>query len=230
MKRFLPVLVCSLVVLSPLLFLGCEVASSADTQLNLNPRSVTLKYKESQPFTVSGGYDYRWTLQNETLGKLDKRTGDRVFYTSLTTNTTQLLTVESYINDASGNNSTNISDSNAAVGVTASAVISPFGVASSGVNTPIAALHILPPSANLSPTPTGRNMVFMVAEGVSCQWSLETAGIGSLSANQGVTVTYTANSWPTNATPLVQTITVTYIPSSGLPVPASVTVKQKLAP
>jgi hypothetical protein len=109
MKKACFLLALALCSLAPFLFTGCEAESSADTSLTLNPRSATLRPRQSQLFTVSGGYDYRWTLSDERLGALNRRNGNQVLYTATSTNSgTQLLTVESFIEGGSGgNNSTN---------------------------------------------------------------------------------------------------------------------------
>jgi len=95
----------------PLFFAGCEVESSADVRLALNPVAVTLRRSESAVFTVSGGYDYRWWLKDETAGSLNRRTGNQVVYTDLSASTNlfvQELYVESFIIGASGNTPTNV--------------------------------------------------------------------------------------------------------------------------
>ena len=127
MKREWLVCLCGMACLPLLLFTACEVASSSDTQLDLVPRNATVRNGESVVFTVSGGYDYRWWLKNETLGALNTRTGNQVIYTSLSTiasnSVSQELYVQSYIIGASGNNPTNIVGSNTAVGATSTAFI-----------------------------------------------------------------------------------------------------------
>jgi hypothetical protein len=115
MKRLWIVFACSLAAVSSLLFIGCEAESSADVQLTLEPRSITLHPGESAVFTVSGGYEYRWSLSTESLGTLNKRLGNQVIYTTSSSSTnaaTQILTVESFITGASGNSPTNIISSN----------------------------------------------------------------------------------------------------------------------
>ena len=125
MKRLGLIMFCGLATLAPLFFLGCEVASSAsrDTQLTLEPRNVRLSAYRSQSFAVSGGYDYEWSLKDETWGRLNKRTGNEVIYTSETTNSVvQQLTVTSFILGA-GSSSTNSAGSRENDPVTATAFI-----------------------------------------------------------------------------------------------------------
>ena len=109
--------ICCFAAAASLLFLGCEATSSADLQLLLNPRSASLHYGQQQKFTVSGGFDYRWSLSDETIGVLDTRSGNQVVYTDTSTNSVnQILTVQSFISGASGNNPTNIVSTNQVTG------------------------------------------------------------------------------------------------------------------
>ncbi|MFO7534461.1 MAG: hypothetical protein R6X19_02035 [Kiritimatiellia bacterium] len=113
MKKTPLLIVLGLAALAPLLFLGCETESSADLQLTLEPRSATLRKGQSAVFTVSGGYQYRWNLINETIGRLNTRTGNQVIYTVTSTNAaTQILTVESFIEGSSGSAPTNAVNTN----------------------------------------------------------------------------------------------------------------------
>lgn len=113
MKRIGLVIVCALAALAPLFFLGCEAESTADLQLDLIPRSATLSNGQSAVFTVYGGFDYRWSLSDDTIGNLNIRTGNQVIYTDTSTNSgTQYLTVQSYIIGASGSAPTNVVSTN----------------------------------------------------------------------------------------------------------------------
>lgn len=125
MKRLLLISAFSLAVMSSaLLFLGCEAESSADVELDLTPRRVTLKYLQSARFKVSGGFEYRWSLSDETLGELSNRSGDEVGYINLSTNVgTQTITVRSFIIGASGNNPTNIVNTNGIQSITSASAI-----------------------------------------------------------------------------------------------------------
>jgi hypothetical protein len=109
MKRIGLVISVAFAAVFSLLFIGCEAESTADLQLDLIPRSATLSHGESVVFTVYGGFDYRWSLSDDTIGKLNTRTGNQVIYTDTSTNSgTQFLTVQSYIIGASGSSPTNI--------------------------------------------------------------------------------------------------------------------------
>lgn len=76
-----------------LVWTGCDVAS-ANESLTISPSSATLSSGQSAEFTVSGGYEYTWSLVagttsstttvSSTTGSLSSRTGNRVVYTAPT--------------------------------------------------------------------------------------------------------------------------------------------------
>lgn len=83
MKLLATMLIGVIGLISGLLFLtGCEV-SSANDKIEINPDSARLNKNESVVLTANGGYQYQWSLDNNTYGYLNKRTGDTVIYTSL---------------------------------------------------------------------------------------------------------------------------------------------------
>lgn len=89
-----------------LIWIGCEVDPVA-SKVTIDPPSATISAGQSITFTASGGYDYRWSLSNHTLGTLSTTTGDTTTYTSLfdssSSNTAvQVLTVNSSIPGSAG--------------------------------------------------------------------------------------------------------------------------------
>lgn len=99
---------------------GCETGS-ADEALSVSPSSAVLSAGETREFTVSGGYDYTWSLANEGVGSLSTRKGNRTRYAapaSVTTNTYQTIKVVSTIEGTSGDSTNGTSYS-----VTGSAII-----------------------------------------------------------------------------------------------------------
>lgn len=85
---------------------GCET-ESATQELKVTPESARLKRGQSVELHVSGGYHYRWTLEQESWGVLSVRTGDTTVYTSLYTPETnevavQVITVSSTIPGSAG--------------------------------------------------------------------------------------------------------------------------------
>lgn len=226
MKQIRFFLACTLTALAPFLFTGCEAESSADTQLNLNPRSVTLGPRQSAVFTVSGGYDYRWSLTEPGLGTLNKRTGNQVVYTVTSTNSgTQTLVVNSFIEGASGNTPTNEIGSNAVVtadSATATAIITQPGAGGTIPITPTT-LTISPSSVIL--TPASPSVTFVITEGVSVRWAVQNGALGNPDNGAGSSFTYVATSFPTSA--VSQVVEASYTTSGGSTLTKSATVTQR---
>jgi hypothetical protein len=90
---------------------GCE-AQSANASISVEPSSAVLRMGESVEFTASGGYDYRWSLDDTTIGTLSNTTGPTTTYTSLVspaegTTLPQVLHCTSFIEGASGGTTNN---------------------------------------------------------------------------------------------------------------------------
>jgi hypothetical protein len=75
-------LACALALLPSLVYVACEI-SSATQEVVVSPSSAALKKGESIQFTASGGFEYRWHLENEKWGMLSTRRGSTTVYTSL---------------------------------------------------------------------------------------------------------------------------------------------------
>lgn len=62
---------------------GCET-NSTEQEIEIKPGSVTLSEGQSQVFTVSGGYEYAWSLDpDDGSAALNRRQGDTVTLTVL---------------------------------------------------------------------------------------------------------------------------------------------------
>jgi hypothetical protein len=224
MKQVRFVLACMLTALAPVLYIGCEASSSEDLQLDLTPVSISLRPGQSQLFKVSGGFDYRWNLRNESIGTLNSRTGDEVIYTATRTNAeAQILTVRSFIRGATGNSSTNgVSTNVVALAASASATINQSG-GTTTPTTPVTSFSITPSSAIL--TLASPSVTFIVPEGVSVNWAVQNGALGNPDNGSGNSFTYTAASFPTSA--VTQVIEATYTPAGGSTVTKSVSVTQR---
>ena len=83
---------------------GCETDSTTNT-LTIEPGSASLEKFESMTFTVSGGYDYTWSIEDDTSSgtawaQLSTRRGASTRYRSVhdpTSATVRVLTVISVI-------------------------------------------------------------------------------------------------------------------------------------
>lgn len=83
---------------------GCEV-DSADSSIHIDPSAARVGHVgHSVELTASGGYYYRWSLENTQLGDLDTLRGNRVVYTSLYQPADmaemQVVYVQSYFSDS----------------------------------------------------------------------------------------------------------------------------------
>lgn len=97
-----------------LVWVGCDT-DSATSDITISPSSVAMSAGKSQEFVASGGYSYKWELQNSGVGYLSSLTGDRVVYTAPSTassNSTQVIQVTAFIEGtSSGSGSTNVTSS-----------------------------------------------------------------------------------------------------------------------
>lgn len=88
---------------------GCE-SDSAARKIEIRPDAVSLRLGESVTLTAYNGYIYQWSLQNESLGRLNTRSGVMVTYTSLSDPTApqlQIVTVTSTFSDNSSGGGSN---------------------------------------------------------------------------------------------------------------------------
>jgi hypothetical protein len=86
--------VCVLILLN-----GCETTPASEKPV-ITPSTAVVKFGSSVEFNVSGGFEYTWSLQDETLGRLDTLNGSRVVYRSMyepgvSNSALQILTVSS---------------------------------------------------------------------------------------------------------------------------------------
>ncbi len=63
-------------------FCSCEIEPTSENPL-ITPDSATVNQKgDTVTFTAQEGYEYSWSLNNETLGRLSSRSGRTTTYTS----------------------------------------------------------------------------------------------------------------------------------------------------
>jgi len=64
---------------------GCEDTESTDTPVKITPSSTALRKGESVTLTASGGFEYKWAMEQDKLdwGFLSAYEGETVVYTSL---------------------------------------------------------------------------------------------------------------------------------------------------
>lgn len=103
MKR-LSILLFGITLLVPLIgMVGCETESSDQIAITISPSSVSLAQGQSQVFTAAGWQDYTWVLADSSAGTLSTKKGPTTIYTavaSLSSNTTQILTVSGNVSSS----------------------------------------------------------------------------------------------------------------------------------
>ena len=81
--RFPVAIIATLPLLSMSLFTaGCESSEGNSVEIKASRRDLSEKGQTSV-LTASGWNDYKWTLSDKTIGRLDKDTGSTVVYTAL---------------------------------------------------------------------------------------------------------------------------------------------------
>lgn len=61
---------------------GCE-ADPVSSTVFITPDSVTIRNGQAITFTATGGFDYQWSLSNESYGALSTRRGPTTTYVSM---------------------------------------------------------------------------------------------------------------------------------------------------
>ena len=193
MKKTLLPLFASAGILATII--GCETEALSQHSLEITPNSANLSINESITLTASGGWNYKWSLSDNTAGNLSRLTGQRVVYTATKEGVTQTVSVTGN-GEAPGSGS---SSSNQ----TASAVFS----ASATIVQGAASGTELSVSGNTYASPGGSPVILTASggDGVNYTWSLHSPDIGSLNRNTGKEVAYTAKAGTENA---AQQITV----------------------
>jgi hypothetical protein len=85
------------------IWFGCDdldTKSAESSEMYIEPANLVMRKGQSQTFTAVGGYDYKWSVDNESVGVLNPRTGSTVTYTvvnSAATGSVVTISVVSYI-------------------------------------------------------------------------------------------------------------------------------------
>lgn len=175
-----------------LCFVGCETESASENNVDITPASATILIDESVTLTASGGYDYEWSLENDSWGTLSTTEGSTTTYTSAydpdadTWQEHQVVTVRSYLNKAVAKaDSTNgTSDINNFTDYqqTAEAIITH--------QTKQPPITISPALGSVSNR--GDSVTFTASGANTYSWSLQHKDWGLLSTRTGPTTTYTS--------------------------------------
>ena len=102
MRKFIALFAFAALAVFVVSLTSCET-ESVNGSISISPSTVQLEKDESATFTASGGYEYSWTLSDESLGILSSRSGASTTYTSRydpgsnNASVIQILTVSSTI-------------------------------------------------------------------------------------------------------------------------------------
>ncbi len=214
MKTFTLLSLLAVMALGVMVFVGCET-ESADAPIYISPANASVREGESVTFTAEGGYDYRWTISESSLGRLSSSTGQSTVYTSISSEAgTQTLTLTSTINGASAGSAVGTSNS------IAYKQSSEVTINHIGTEAPTAdSVSIQPASATTSVGNATVNFL-AVGNGSNYKWTRSNSALGTLSSSSGSSTIYTAN------IPGTQTITLTYNAPDGTAKSKTATVTQ----
>lgn len=97
-----------------ILWNGCETESVSDQKVTISPSFERLAINQVLELIASGGFEYTWSLEDETIGTLSTRKGPRTVYTArvnpstndtATAITIQTVTVTSTVSTGGSTNS-----------------------------------------------------------------------------------------------------------------------------
>lgn len=106
-KRNLSFLAAAIGLTALFLQVGCEVDSTDEAQITVEPGYVTLSRGQSATFTASGWDRYQWSLSNTGIGRLSATTGKQVVYTAIGSPAAGVETIQTITASATVNSSSN---------------------------------------------------------------------------------------------------------------------------
>lgn len=189
-----------------MLSFGCETESSDSASVTVTPSFVKLTIGASVTLSVSGGWDYHWSLQDTSCGSLSSSSGSSVVYTATRGSVTQYVTLTSggsstfRVTIAQGDDAyTNtVKPASTSSGSSSSSSSSSSSGSSSGSgsstvvvkpSTTVNGLTIQPGAAKVK---NGASISLSVSGGANYTWSLSNNSVGSLNKTTGASVSYTA--------------------------------------
>lgn len=187
-----------------LLHTGCELESADSHSISVSPRSATLNNGESVELVASGGYEYSWSLANESYGRLSARSGHRTIYTAdynftgsnsvkqIVTLTSRYSENEAVTTTTSSSSGTNVNQNTNSGSATSLEVIitQKSDVVTEAESLDDVRIH---PSSAVT-LATGNSQDYQVTGGDgSYSWALSTGSYGYLSRDSGSTTRYTSS-------------------------------------
>lgn len=176
------------------LLVSCNTESTSENNVRVTPARVRLANGQTQVFTASGGYEYRWSLEGggtaDEWGRLSSVTGPTTTYTSnkdaSTSGVTRVVRVTSTISGSGSTTSstaTNVPSTTTSYSMTAEAYVE-HAVA-------YGTLSVSP--AAVSGLKFGQSQAFTASGGDGTYtWSIANRSIGTISSANGGATTYAA--------------------------------------
>ena len=172
---------------------GCEIAP-ANEKIVITPDASSIVIMGQQEFTVSGGYEYAWSLDHENWGMLSARSGNKTTYTSYydpgVETEVQTLSVVSTISQVQGSNSSSYYQ-------TAQAIVTHVSANKH--------VFVTPSTASLK---KGERAAFVASGGSDYTWAISDPSWGTLSPTNGENVIY-SSATSAVSTILIQILTMT---------------------
>lgn len=173
-------------VLAALAMSGCDEVVPAAEGPKISPPTARISKGQSLTFTASDGFEYSWSIANQTWGILSSIEGPSTTYTSLRDSgpEVQTLTLSSRIIGAQGTNG---------------------GLNSTEAYITHVSVTITPSAVTVQP---GQWVTFRAEDGTDYKWSLRFEEWGSLSTRTGAETIYHAQYDPGTNSSASQVLTV----------------------
>ena len=98
------------IAVAALVLAGCESPDEdVDASISISPAGCELGLGKSRAFTAVGGRDYKWSLENKTIGYLSNSTGPTARYTAVAAGT-QTITVTATADSIEGGRLVTVKD------------------------------------------------------------------------------------------------------------------------
>lgn len=189
---------------------GCESSEGNSVELSASVRDLSVKGQTSV-LTAKGWNNYKWTLSDNSIGRLDRDVGSRVVYTALSMPAegaayqNQVVTCQTTDSGDGAGAFATITLRHVSKGGTASASASTNNASKGGGGATTAKLAITPKSRTLSPGETLKLSVDDPLPGHTYRWNVVESGTsdgsgevildsGSVSPENGSSTTYRAPS------------------------------------
>jgi hypothetical protein len=194
-----------------MLWNGCETESVSDQKVTISPSFERLAINQVLELIASGGFEYTWSLEDETIGTLSTRTGPRTVYTArvnpgtnaaATAISLQTVTVTSTV--SSGGSTNSVSS-----GLQASAIATIEHVPVPSGSPDAVALSASPSAAAFDVgVDVGDSVSFTASGGTgSYVWSISSEAFGFISNKSGSQTTYSYTDFTLATGTIIITVT-----------------------